>query len=85
VFWLSPSFLSQLSVSPEELRSVSGLGRYRGRQELWTLRVPQVLSGLRDLAIVESAESSNRIEGIVAAPGRVRDVVLRDSTPRDRS
>jgi Fic family protein len=85
VFSLSSSFLSQLSVSPEELRSVSGLGRYRGRQDLWTLRVPEVLNGLRDLAIVESAESSNRIEGIVAAPGRVRDIVLRDSTPRDRS
>ncbi|MBM4378371.1 MAG: Fic family protein [Deltaproteobacteria bacterium] len=82
---LSPSFLAQLAVTSDELRTVSLLGRFRGRQDLWTLRVPEVLTGLRDLAIVESTESSNRIEGIVARSGRVRDIVLRDATPRDRS
>jgi hypothetical protein len=34
---------------------------------------------------VESTESSNRIEGIVAAPGRVRDLVVHHTQPRDRS
>ncbi len=82
---LSPSYLSELTVTLEELRAVSQLGRFRGRQDLWSLRVPEVLTSLRDLAIVESTESSNRIEGIVAAPGRVREIVLRDATPRDRS
>ena len=82
---LSPAFLTQLAVTADDLRTVSLLGRFRGRQDLWAVRVPEVLTGLRDLAIVESTESSNRIEGIVAGPGRVRDIVLRDATPRDRS
>ena len=82
---LTPAFLARLAITADELRTVSQLGRFRGRQDLWALRVPEVLSGLRDLAVVESAESSNRIEGIVAAPGRVRDIVLRDAAPRDRS
>ena len=82
---LSQAFLSRLTIAPDELKTVSQLGRFRGRQELWALRVPEVLTSLRDLAIVESTESSNRIEGIVAAPGRVKEIVLRDATPRDRS
>ena len=44
-----------------------------------------MLQGLRNLALVESSESSNRIEGVVAAHGRVEAVVLRNSTPTDRS
>ena len=40
---------------------------------------------LRTVALVESAESSNRLEGVVASPGRLREVVLRDAQPTDRS
>jgi Fic family protein len=35
--------------------------------------------------MVESTESSNRLEGVVAAPDRLREVVLRDAAPADRS
>ena len=37
------------------------------------------------MAIIESTESSNRIEGVVAPAGRLRDLVLHATTPRDRS
>jgi Fic family protein len=37
------------------------------------------------VALVESTESSNRLEGVVATPERLRDVVLRDAPPSDRS
>jgi len=46
---------------------------------------PQALKILRTVAVVESAESSNRVEGIVARPDRIRDLVLEDASPRDRS
>lgn len=82
---LLASYLAALSVTPNDLRAVSLLGRFRGQQDLWSLRVPEVLIHLRDLAVVESVESSNRIEGIVAAPGRINDIVLKDATPRNRS
>jgi Fic family protein len=35
--------------------------------------------------VVESTESSNRLEGVVARPERLREVVLRDAAPADRS
>ena len=40
------------------------------------LQAPQQLERLRTRAIIESTESSNRIEGVVAAPGRVAASLL---------
>ena len=57
----------------------------RGKQELWTRRKPEVLLALREQAVVQSAESSNRIEGVTVAPERLRPIVLGKSRPRDRS
>ena len=43
---------------------LAGLGEARGRQELFTRQSPQKLKVLREHAIIESAVSSNRIEGV---------------------
>ena len=52
------------------------LGEARGRQDLYTRQAPQRLKTLREHALIESAVSSNRIEGVTVAPGRVRELVL---------
>lgn len=57
----------------------------RGKQELWMRQRPEVLAALREQAIIQSAESSNRIEGVTVEPARLRPVVLGKSRPRDRS
>lgn len=44
-----------------------------------------MLAALREQAIVQSAESSNRIEGVTIPAERLRPVVLGKSHPRDRS
>ena len=46
---------------------------------------PEVLEVLREQALVQSAESSNRIEGVSVAAERLRPVVLGKARPRDRS
>jgi len=56
----------------------------RGKQELWKHRKPEVLEALRELAVVQSAESSNRIEGVTVSMDRLRPLVLGDATPMDR-
>ena len=40
------------------------LGEARGKQELFTRQAPQRLKVLREHALIESAVSSNRIEGV---------------------
>lgn len=56
----------------------------RGKQELWTRQRPEVLAALREQAVIQSAESSNRIEGVTIAGERLRPVVLGKAKPRDR-
>lgn len=57
----------------------------RGKQDLWIRQKPEVLDVLREQAIIQSVESSNRIEGVTIPADRLRPVVLGKSKPRDRS
>lgn len=43
---------------------LESLAESKGRQALYEKQSPQILKALRELALVESAESSNRIEGV---------------------
>ena len=54
---------------------LADLGEFRGKQELYTQQSPQRLKTLREHALIESAVSSNRIEGVSVDPSRVRDVL----------
>ena len=57
----------------------------RGKQDLWTQQKPEILTALRQQAIVQSAESSNRIEGVTVPLARLRPLILGNARPRDRS
>jgi Fic family protein len=62
---------------------MAALGRYQGRQELFEHQASQVLETLRQVAIVESTEASNRIEGIVVSSARLRALMAK-ATPQTR-
>ena len=64
---------------------LADLGEARGKQELFQRQSPQTLKALREHAMIESAVSSNRIEGVVVDRARVRAVVLGKSHLRDRN
>ncbi|MDO8370018.1 MAG: Fic family protein [Candidatus Nitrotoga sp.] len=55
---------------------LADLGEFRGKQELYTQQSPQRIKTLREHALIESAVSSNRIEGVSVDPSRVRDVLV---------
>src|SRR4051812_14941154 len=57
----------------------------KGKQGLYTQQAPQLLQALREMALVQSVESSNRIEGVTVAPERLRPLVLGNTRPKDRS
>src|SRR5947208_16692520 len=64
---------------------MSDIAEAKGRQDLYTKQSPQILKALRDRAMVESVESSNRIEGVTVQPDRLRPLVLGNTRPKDRS
>ncbi len=58
---------------------------FRGKQELWSRQRPEMLEALRQQAMIQSVESSNRIEGVTVAPERLAPLALGNARPRDRS
>jgi Fic family protein len=64
---------------------LADLAEAKGRQQLFSRQAPQRLKALREHALIESAVSSNRIEGVEIDPSRVRAVVLGRPAPRDRN
>ena len=61
------------------------LAEAKGRRQLYERQSPQLLKSLKEMAIIESAESSNRIEGVTVDQKRLRPLVIGNTRPRDRS
>ena len=59
---------------------LNDIAEAKGKQALFTHQSPQLLKALREMALVQSVESSNRIEGVTVAANR-----LGNARPKDRS
>ncbi len=64
---------------------LADLGEALGKQALFTNQSPQKLKVLLENAMIESAISSNRIEGVEIGDDRVRAVVLGNARLNERS
>jgi len=54
-------------------------------RSLYKQQTPAVLETLRQVAIIQSTESSNRIEGVIVPAERIKELVEQKATPRNRS
>jgi Fic family protein len=57
----------------------------RGKQDLWLKTKPETIEALRELAIIQSTESSNRIEGVTVDKDRLLPLLASKVKPQDRS
>lgn len=80
-----PKRLRDLAVPVSTTWLLGGCMEARGKQDLWLQQEPEILEALRQEAIVQSAESSNRLEGTVVDARRLRPLLLAGAVPRDRS
>jgi Fic family protein len=64
---------------------MNSIAEYKGKQDLYAKQSPQILKSLVEMALIESAESSNRIEGVTVAKNRLKPLLIGHSKPRDRS
>jgi Fic family protein len=81
--------LRQLAAEPPALPTrttwyLTDLAEARGKQELFTRQSPQKLKVLREHALIESAVSSNRIEGVEVDKSRVGTLIFGKPALRDR-
>jgi Fic family protein len=82
---LDREFLKLQAIPIEMGGSLQILGELKGRQDLYRHQTPQMLEFLRQAAIIESTESSNRIEGVTVSPDRFRELMVHPTEPIDRS
>lgn len=82
---LTPDYLNRIILTPEQGSTLNKIGEYKGKQELFTYQIPEVLKVLQKAACVESSECSNRLEGITAPHKRIEALVLHSTTPQSRS
>jgi Fic family protein len=75
---------SPIALNAATMWYVSDLMEARGKQALYTKQSPQRLKMLREHALIESAVSSNRIEGVEVDRARVGTVVFGRELLRDR-
>jgi Fic family protein len=81
--------LRQLAAEPPTMPTraswyLADLAEARGKQELFTRQSPQKLKVLREHALIESAVSSNRIEGVEVDKSRIGTLLFGKSALRDR-
>jgi len=60
------------------------LSKAQGKQELFTHQLPQKFKILREHALIESAISSNRIEGVNVDQSRIDTLILGNPFLKDR-
>jgi len=82
--------LRQFALKPEKIPTstswyLADLGEARGKQELFKKHSPQRLRVLREHALIESAVSSNRIEGVEVDQARVATILFGKAHLRDRN
>ena len=81
--------LRQFSAEPSTIPTIASwyiadLSKAQGKQELFTHQSSQKLKILREHALIESAVSSNRIEGVNIDQSRIRTVVFGKTLLKDR-
>jgi Fic family protein len=81
--------LRQLAAEPPTIPTraswyLADLGEAKGKYELYTRQSPQKLKVLREHALIESAVSSNRIEGVEVDQSRVATLMFGKPALRDR-
>ena len=68
----------------EILGLVAAIYKYAGKQELYLNQRPKELEKLVEIAMIQSTESSNAIEGIVTTNARIKQLVEEKTTPKNR-
>lgn len=73
-----------LQLPMQLVRQVARINEAKGKQELYRAQKPELLEALRNVAVIRSVESSNRIENVRVDEARLRDLVARDAVPKTR-
>lgn len=72
-------------LTPEISNLLSAIHEYRGKQTLFITARKDILQSLLEIAVIQSTDASNRIEGIYTSDVRLKDLVLQRVEPINRN
>ncbi len=72
-------------LTPEIVSYLAQIHEQKGQQALYIEAQKDVLAELLEIAMIQSTEASNRIEGIVTTDARLKQIVMNKTMPKSRS
>lgn len=79
------SRLNSMKFDSSIIRLLTSIHEAKGRQELYLSQKPEELDRLVEIAKVQSTEASNAIEGIITTNTRLKQLVEKKTTPKNRN
>lgn len=78
------SKIKEKKLDLEILNYIAKIEEFKGKQEVFLNQKPKILGLLTEIAIIQSTESSNEIEGIRTANARIKELVQKKIKPKNR-
>lgn len=72
-------------LTPEIVPMLTQIHEYKGKQNLFIESSADALTGLVEIAKIQSTESSNKIEGIYTSDERIKKLALSKTNPQNRA
>jgi len=76
--------LLNMTLPPNLVSLIREIGEYKGKQDLYKKTAREVLDNLQKVAVIQSTESSNRLEGIEASHSRIKALIQDNGKPTNR-
>ena len=76
---------SENLLNPRIVQMLNVINESKGRQDLYIEMNMDALSSLKEIALIQSTDASNRIEGIFTSDRRLRALVNEKVEPRNRN
>ena len=71
--------------TPNIINTISLIHEYKGKQDLYIESQKDSLTSLLNIAKIQSAEYSNKLEGIKTTDSRIKELVSKNVAPKDRN
>ena len=78
-------YIHNLVIPQRLIGMIRQIGEYKGKEDLYKKQSPEILENLREVAIIQSTESSSRLEQVITGEKRFIDIMKKKTTPKNRN
>lgn len=79
------SFLKKMSIPPNIASMLYAIGKNKQSADIFYFQYPTIFKKLENIAILQSVQSSNAIEGILSTDQRIKEIVNEKTEPKNHN